>query len=157
MNTRVITITIAVLLLAGVAYYIGTNRGSSDADILAATVAPQVSSQTDPRVVETSAQLVGVWKSDDDGKYSREFRADGTVTDMYEGDVSATANGKWNGFSASTQVPPGVTFPLDQDVTYLHVVMDGETYSYGVVKVNETKLELIYMDRGGMLRFSRVK
>jgi len=157
MNARVITITIAVLLLAGVAYYIGTNRGSSDdADTVAGTTSQQVIPQQDPKLTETSAQLVGEWKSEDDGKYSREFRADGTVTDMYEGDASATASGTWKVFNASTRIPTGVTFSLDQDVTYIHVVMDGETYSYGIVKVTGEKLELIYMDRGGMLRFAKV-
>ena len=153
MNTRTITIGIAVIILAGLAYYIGINREPATTD---ETQQQQQVTQTDPKATETSEQVVGAWKSDDDPKYTREFRADGTVTDRYEGEASATATGTWAVFTAKTELPAGITFQLNHDDAYIRVVMDGEAYNYRVEKATSAELELIYMDRGGVLRFSKV-
>ena len=155
MNTRAITIGVAVIILAGLAYYIGTNRTTPET-VSTATTTPMQSAQTDPKATETQSQVVGEWKSTDDAKFTRTFRADGTVTDTYEGNASATTNGTWKVYTAKMELPAGVTFQLDNDVSYIQIAMDSDTFNYRVSKATSAELELIYMDRGGVLRFKKV-
>ncbi len=154
MSTRAITIGIAVIVLAGLAYYVGTSRTAEPTAETATTTSQQT--VQDPKVAETSSAVAGEWKSTDDAKYTRTFRADGTVTDTYEGDASATTNGTWTVFTSATELPVGVSFPLDTGTSYIQVAMNGEVFNYRVSSVTASELELIYMDRGGVLRFSKV-
>lgn len=153
MSQRAIIITILVLILAGAAYYIGTNREP----VVEEVVQSEDIVAADPAASETSQALVGMWRSKDDSKFTREFRADGTITDRYEGEESATSSGTFMVFTSTMTKPEGVMFDLDADVAYIRAIMDGEGYNFRVSSVSANELELIYMDRGGMLRFERVQ
>lgn len=102
-----------------------------------------------------SESIVAQWKSTEDPKFTREFTAD-AVTDRYDGNVVST--GTWKVF---TKVQPlDVAFPLLEDGVYLRLTMQGaqaEHVHFKVGKLTPETLELVYMDRGGTLTFSRVQ
>jgi len=95
----------------------------------------------------------GTWKSLDDEKFSRTFLADGTVTDRYEG--GEETSGTWQVFTANSGI--ATPFTLEQDVMYLRLVMGDETLHFSLSKLTPEELELTYMERGNLLRFSAVK
>lgn len=111
--------------------------------------------ESDP-ILLTSKNLVGDWQSLDDQKFTRKFEVDGTLTDAYEG--SDDTVGSWVIFNKDSQVE--TPFALETGVTYLRISTDtgtSEVMYYKITKVTPDELELIYMDRGGVLRFNRLK
>ncbi|OGG86018.1 hypothetical protein A2392_00935 [Candidatus Kaiserbacteria bacterium RIFOXYB1_FULL_46_14] len=100
--------------------------------------------------------LEGTWKSVDDEKFSRSFHSDGLVIDHYEG--SEDTAGKWEVFTASSSVT--TSFQLQPGAVYLRIMMGDskeETLHFLLSKLTPEELELIYMERGGVLRFSFVE
>jgi hypothetical protein len=51
---------------------------------------------------------VGIWQSTTGEKFTREIRADGVITDRYEGDTSAGINGQWKIVSTDESAGPMV-------------------------------------------------
>ncbi|MEX0917869.1 MAG: hypothetical protein WDZ93_01830 [Candidatus Paceibacterota bacterium] len=101
----------------------------------------------------TRANIVGVWRSMDDASFTRTFSANGTVLDEY--DDAVTSTGSWEMFVDTTA--PDVAFTLEPDTVYLRIMDDTEAFHYTVSKLTPEELELIYMERGGALRFTRVE
>lgn len=104
-----------------------------------------------------SESIAGKWQSTDDAKFFREFTTDGHVTDSYEG--AEKTDGVWVAYSAEN-VPESVQFPVDENAVYLQLVMEGsqdDALNFKVAKLTPETLELIYMDRGGVLSFTRVQ
>lgn len=97
--------------------------------------------------------IIGRWKSLDDAKFTREFKADGTLVDSYEG--GDDLGGTWTVFS--DQSPEDVAFPIESLTAYVQMAADGDLFNFKVIKLTPEELELIYMDRGGVLRFQRVQ
>ncbi len=113
----------------------------------------------DPGAVKTqdsSSDLIGVWRSTQDPKYTREFEASGAVIDRYEGDESATATGTWSVFTAA-DAPDGLPFEIRGSDRYVLITSDGEALHFRIADASENQLELVYMDRGGVLTFVRVR
>jgi hypothetical protein len=107
-------------------------------------------------VLVVSESIVGKWRSIDDSKFVREFKADGSVTDIYQGKTAST--GTWKVFTK--EKPVSVSFPLMDNVTYLQIAVPGsqsDTLNFSVDKLTPDELNLTYMDRGGALRFKSIK
>lgn len=107
-------------------------------------------------VLIVSESIVGKWQSVDDVKFTREFKADGTAVDMY--DNKNATSGTWKAFSK--EAPFSVLFPLEDGAVYIQMTMQGtqaDTLNFKLVKLTPEELELIYMDRGGTLRFVSVR
>src|SRR3989338_10525348 len=158
MNQKAVIAILVIIILAGGAWLIW-GKPSQPADTSAQAPVQTGAENQAPAPATVPANdpaLVGTWKSTDDAKFTRTFRADGTVTDSYEGDASATNNGTWKVYTAKMELPAGVTFQLDNDVSYIQIAMDSDTFNYRVSKATSAELELIYMDRGGVLRFKKV-
>jgi hypothetical protein len=98
--------------------------------------------------------LVGLWESTDDEKFTREFEADGTSTDRYEGDELATFVGEWVTFNDPSSEP--VEIPVIEGATYLRILSGEETLYFTVSEITEDSLQLIYLDRGGALNFRKI-
>ncbi len=102
-----------------------------------------------------SESIVGKWKSADDAKFVREFKAGGTVSDWYDGKVVSSGSVK-----VFTSVNPfAVAFPLEMGVVYVQLVMGGtqaQTLNFKLNRLTPEELEFTYMDRGGVLRFVAV-
>lgn len=103
-----------------------------------------------------SESIVGKWQSVDDEKFVRELKSDSTAQDWYENKV--VTDGLWVAFTKMNA--PEVSFPLEEDAVYLQMTMKGtqaDTLTFKLSKLTSDELELIYMDRGGALRFRAVK
>ncbi len=103
-----------------------------------------------------SESIVGKWQSADDAKYVREFQTGGKVQDWYDGKVVSSGT-----FTAFTSVNPiKVSFPLQAGTVYLQLKMSGsqaDTLNFKLNTLSPEALELTYMDRGGVLKFTAVK
>jgi hypothetical protein len=111
--------------------------------------------QQDVRLI-VSESIVGMWRSTDDAKFVREFKEGGTVQDWYDGKVVST--GTAVAFTSENAL--AVSFPLERDVVYIQLKMAGsqsETLNFKLNKLTPDELELTYMDRGGVLRFTYVE
>ena len=140
-----------MFILFGGYWYV--QQGTESTDVMEEKIGEGLEQDLAPIV---AASIVGKWQSVDDEKFIREFKADGTALDTYEGeaDVSAT----WKAFS--TKSPVEVAFPIEADTAYVQMTVNTEeaqTLNFQVVKVTPEDLELIYMDRGGILVFKKVQ
>lgn len=105
--------------------------------------------------IETRDSLKGTWQSVDDEKFIREFNSDGTATDKYEGEEDVS--GAFEVFQSNTGVE--TPFPQEDNSLYLKMTMGemaDEVFYFKVGKITSEELELIYMDRGGVLRFKKI-
>lgn len=102
-----------------------------------------------------SESIVGKWQSTQDAKFVREFKAGGKVADSHDNEVVSEGT-----FTVFTEAKPlSVLFPLEKGMVYVQLKMsgtEGDTLNFKVTKLTPESLELIYMDRGGALVFTRV-
>lgn len=104
-----------------------------------------------------SESIVGKWQSTQDPKSVREFKADGTMVDIYDGKVVST--NLWVAFTKDN-APKMVAFPIEDSSVYIQATEKGtaqNTLDFKVVKLTPEELELIYMSRGGTLTYKAVK
>lgn len=102
-----------------------------------------------------SESIVGVWRDATDTKFVRSFRDGGGVEDTYDGRVVST--GSFVIFTADQ--PLTVPYPLETGVVYLRVTLSGsqaDTLYFKVARLTPESLELVYLNRGGTLVFTRV-
>jgi hypothetical protein len=103
-----------------------------------------------------SESIVGKWQSNEDKKFVREFKSDGTAADWYDNKV--VSPGTWKVFTK--EQPLSVAFPLERDTVYIQMTMQGtqgDTLNFKLVKLTPEALELVYMDRGGALSFKHIQ
>lgn len=114
----------------------------------------------DKEEVETDATLavsqniLGTWRSLDDQRFNREFRADGTFTDSYEGDRDT--RGVWRVYTGDTLPKESLTFEPANDETYLMLTDDITpelVMHFRLDKLTSEELEMTYMEGNGILRF----
>ncbi|MDE2078980.1 MAG: hypothetical protein KGI73_01190 [Patescibacteria group bacterium] len=102
--------------------------------------------------------LVGVWQSTQDPNFTREFRADGTIVDAYAGQTPSS--GQWFTFTKETAPSTDITYPVETGATYIRIT-DTENppvvLDFKVTKLTSSALELIYLGRGNVLDFTRVR
>lgn len=98
--------------------------------------------------------VVGDWQSTSDAKFARSFKADGTAVDSYDGKTDMHA--RWTAFTS--EVPhQSYTGTMEDGAAYLALEAEGESpLFFRITKLNATELELLYLDRGGTLTFTRV-
>ena len=135
---------------------------------LAAYLASVVPEDTDIQkgsTQEVGAQergsVVGVWRSSDDAKFTREFGADGTIVDRYEGDDSATAVGTWMVVDPAQEPQEALGAPAENlaGMTVLKLTFSDGVILYAAVNaLTETELRLINVSgRGNILSFTKVQ
>lgn len=101
-----------------------------------------------------SQSVIGSWKSNEDASFTRSFNADGTFSDSHNG--SSVASGLWFAFSAKNA--PAVPFELEDNAAYLQLAdSDGGVLYFKVIELTPATLSMIYMDRGGVLTFTRAQ
>lgn len=99
--------------------------------------------------------ILGTWQSIDDKKYVREFRKNNVLIDYY--DKVQDRDTEWYAFTSETQLHTEVPYPLQENTVYILIATDHEALFFEVVKVTPEELELIFLNRGGALRFTRVE
>lgn len=129
----------AVVLVAR--FFWGHQNGYGDRP---AAVAPEGTIENDPRVprpasANVEAVIAGEWRSIDDASSTRVLAADGSFYDVYGGE-RVGAPGTWE-FSSGE----------------LRLSADGEVFRFKLVDVSDRELSLVYLDRGGALRYERVR
>lgn len=109
-----------------------------------------------PSLSAEAQKLVGVWRSTQDTKYTREFKAEGTVIDKYEGNTSATQSGVWSQVIDIKTLP--TPLPTVGNATFMSVVFGQETFYYTVGATSTADhLVLIPLSGKNILDFTRVK
>lgn len=131
---------IGIIVVAGIALFF---FGKAGAPISSATAT-------------TSAALIGSWRSTDDTRYSLAIDGAGSAVERYQGDANATATSTWALFTSAN---PDPTFSGKEQagVVYLRLSDSAGERHFGIVTVSPSTLELVYLDRGGTLRFTRVR
>lgn len=120
----------------------------------ASTPLPQPDS-SEPTYEQSKNLLVGQWQSTQDPNAYKVFKADGTAMERYATEQTVETAGTWRLFSTNDPVD-SYKQPLGTDTTYLRIDDSGEQYHYSITTLDENTLELIYLDRGGMLQYQRV-
>lgn len=101
--------------------------------------------------------MIGKWQSADDAKFVREFKAGDAVVDWY--DNKKVSEGLWVAFTKD-KAPKVFQYPMNDRSIYLQMTVSGtqaDTLNFTINKVTPEELELIYLDRGGVLKFKRVQ
>ena len=114
------------------------------------------STKQDTSLIVTE-NMLGKWQSADDAKYVREFKAKDMVVDWYDGKTVST--GLWVAFTKE-KAPKIFPYTMDTSSVYLQLTMTGsqaDTLNYKISKVTQDELQLVYLDRGGVLTFKRVQ
>jgi hypothetical protein len=117
-----------------------------------------VTPPSQPQIAAVTQALVGVWQSIDDTRFSREFRADGTAIDRYDGDPDGSQSGAWLLFAGGAPPPELVghrTFVAKG--VYLEIRENGDTMLFGITAVGRSALQMINIDRGNTLSFNRIQ
>lgn len=130
---------VAAVVVVGGAWYFYLQKGEQDTSLI------------------VTESLLGKWQSTDDAKYMREFKAGDAVVDWYDGTVVST--GLWVAFTKDN-APKIFPYPMDANSVYLQLTMTGtqaDTLNFKIAKVTPDELELVYLDRGGVLKFKRVQ
>ncbi len=92
-----------------------------------------------------SESILGKWQSIDDVKFVRIFKNEGKVDDLYDGKIVASGT-----FKAVNKM----------DAVYIEIKESGaqaNMLNFKLTKLTPEEIEMIYMDRGGVLRFKAVK
>lgn len=111
--------------------------------------------ETQDVTTAVSDNIVGTWVSMDDDKFVREFRSDGTAVDIYEGEE--VSEGRWLAFTSENAI--ATDFSQTEEDVYIQIedVDPAGTLYFTLTKLTPEELELIYMGRGNVLRFTRAE
>jgi|GEM_PF-3103847 len=166
MNARTVSVGILVLALAGLAYYFGFDHGWERSVANSATSSQEENSESSQQNVEGGysagdARMVGKWKSTEDAKFTREFRADGTIVDMYLGEESATVSGLYAQIDTTVIAVPGVPRENLAGLTVIQIAFGDDPANpmfFGIHTLTDSELHMSNLSgRGNMLVFAKVK
>lgn len=150
---KFIILIVAVLVLGlGGGYYFGDRSFERNA----AKENSKEGEKNDTEIarVPDTRLLLGVWKSIEDPKFTREFQSDGTVIDRYSGDEAATVEAIWHAFMSPTDEP--APFDTEEGKLYIKILMPEEALFFTLDSVTDTSLQMTYVD-GDTLRFTKVR
>ena len=156
MNTKVVTGIVVVLALVVLGWWYWAYMTPSAMTPAGEAPAPEESvngaAMSD---ADAGTALAGVWQSAEDARFTREFRADGTVIDRYEGTDGATISGTWSFVAdpASEQAE----LPVVKDAKVVKVQFPEEVMYFAVTEISATSLSMAYLSGNGSLEFSRVQ
>lgn len=109
----------------------------------------------DPRITAAWEMMIGMWSSEDDRNFQREYRDDGTFTDSYASAEGETkTDGQWSLFTADNA--DDMVFELNSENVYVKQVEEAGTFYFSIINVTPEALELMNLDKGNMLRFGKM-
>lgn len=110
-----------------------------------------------PSLPVIAAALTGTWQSLNDTKFTREFDTDGRMIDRYEGEQGEDLEGHWALFLGSAP-PPGLGGQhFEPKVVYLKVDQNGDVLLFALTGLTRADLRMVYLQRGNVLAFTRLK
>lgn len=148
---HLLLILLGLIVSGGLGYFIGYDHGFENAvSVPLQTSAFENSAASD--AAGAMANIIGFWQSNEDTAFTREFLNDGTVVDRYS---EESDDGLWMVFTK--EIPDtAFTGPLEEGAVYLAIAMgEDEKYYFKVTRADSENLELMYLDRGGSLTFTR--
>ena len=146
-----------LILIAGAGWLLyshGEEAGTTGEQGAAMTGDTSAPAGTDTAAVASNS-IVGTWKSVEDAKFTRTIYENGQYKDAYEGQPSADMSGPWVTFT-SENAPSDFPYPVDAGATYLQLDSGKDALYFKITKVTDKDLELIYLNRGGALTFTRI-
>jgi hypothetical protein len=149
-------VALAMLLALGAAGYLWYSglppapSASQDETAQPAAATPDVSTLP-PSTLK--AEMSGSWRSADDAKFTREFHADGTLIDRYEGEPDASVRGSWQVIGGGEGLPASLAA---EERTIVRIAFPEEVLFLVVTALTEDKLEMAYVGGTGSLRFTRI-
>jgi len=111
----------------------------------------EISESNKNLVQAVKSGIIGEWKSSTDAKFSRRFTTE-KVVDIYAGKV--ISDDTWDIFTKENLY--NISFAVELNTPYLQIVTDSGSMYFKVNKVTPEELELIYMDKGNILKFTKV-
>ncbi|HEY1708085.1 MAG TPA: hypothetical protein VGG10_07455 [Rhizomicrobium sp.] len=112
---------------------------------------------TPPDIAQMKAVLVGTWQRNDDGRFTRELDGNGTETDRYDGDDSATIQGTWALVKGDALAPDRKGHKAPADAVFLMLSQNGDAALFGITALNPQSLTLLNLAGGNSIGFSRLK
>ncbi len=158
MNARFVTGLVAVVAVAAAAFYFWPKDATAP---LATTDGTQQTTQQAATngTVSMETQLSGTWRSNADGKFTREIRADGVIIDRYQGDATAGVNGQWKIVDLAKETNPSVPLASFPGKTVVKVEWEGGVETTYFVVTDLTSEILTTTDltgRGDVTTYARV-
>tara|TARA_B100001750_G_C15459297_1_gene573301 strand:- start:175 stop:645 length:471 start_codon:yes stop_codon:yes gene_type:complete len=153
MQKLILVLLVIVVAVVAVFVLTGSDTQQSDTEQTDSETIDNQGEDEDDTEIETA--LTGRWQSTTDVNSYKIFSADGSVIERYEGETTVESEGSWEVFSTNDPVST-IEAPLDPAMTYLRISEGGEQYHYLITTINETDLELVYLDRGGVLTYQKV-
>lgn len=104
-------------------------------------------------------KMHGIWRSDADPKFTREFRNDGVIVDRRVGGTAAGISGKWMTIDAFKEEALKPIFQSISGKTVVKVVwdLDGKTTYFTVDNLSATKLQTTdTASNGAMTVFTKI-
>ncbi len=148
-------LVLLIVIGAGMAVWFSQHPAQMGASVTGDTSLSQVSASQADKEDTVSQNLTGTWQSTQDAKFTREFKGDGSVVDLYGGQEQS--NGAWEVFTKAH--PLNVPFPLADNAAYVQIrtVGTSDTLNFSIASLTPDSLTLTYMDRGNTLAFRRVQ
>ncbi|KND47447.1 MAG: hypothetical protein AB199_03390 [Parcubacteria bacterium C7867-004] len=158
MNTKIITGIAVVIALLVVGWWYWTYlapRALAPTQEMATTTEEGSVNEVANTTDAFKAKLAGDWRSKDDAKFTRQFSADGTVVDRYQGNDDATVTGEWSIVADPSK--EAIPLPVVKDAKIVKIEFPEEALYFAVNGLTETDLSMIYLTGNGTLEFSRVR
>ncbi len=157
MNSKTLWAVIIIVVLAGAAYWYSNGKSAQQPSQAQSQEEEAQSGGVKQDVtLVVGESIVGKWQSSDDAKFIREFKDDGTVADSYDGKTVSSGT-----FAVFTKEKPvQISLPLEAGAVYVQLTMQGtqaDNLNFKVAKLTPDELQLVYLDRGGVLSFKAVK
>ncbi|TSC85609.1 MAG: hypothetical protein G01um10148_995 [Parcubacteria group bacterium Gr01-1014_8] len=104
------------------------------------------------------SMLLTIWRSTGSIKYTREFKANGSLIDSYDSAPAAPLGGRW--MIVNPLLETALPVPAESlDSTVIKIMFDtGDVFYFGVDALSETELRLKNLSgNGNTLRYSKMK
>jgi len=105
---------------------------------------------------EENVDLIGLWESDDDSLFTREFFED-SVIDRYNSDEDVETIGVWEYVSAEEVVEKGFPNMGDIAVIKIQFTEDPEPLYFSIVATGEDKVSMVFLSGNGVLNFTKIE
>lgn len=99
-------------------------------------------------------ELAGTWQSTEDARFIRTFESDGTVTDRYDGDDSATISGSWNFVEDPSEEQ--AELPDTDGARVIKIQFPEEVMYFAIAELSADALSMNYLSGNGSLQFTRI-
>lgn len=163
MNNKILWGIIVVLIAVGGWYYYSqqstpvSEQGMESTQMAGTPMRDDTAMADGDSMLATDASLQGTWISTEDTKFTRQFNPNGTVTDAYAGDASATETAPY-AVNVDASTATGLSVPAANlaGTTLVRIDFKSGPMYFGIVKLTATDLQMTNLSgRGNILVFTK--